>query len=175
MNDLFKINLRGGGIRNTSIKYSRVKKTIGRYKNPKYPMKLDSIEDLRKTFLQPQIVEEYGHTLDGDVKFYIDTVVKPDYAFTVFASQHTIQFIEDNIDPESRNYLMDGTFDGLPPEFYQLLIIAIEYQNDVSNIFFFTVHPSVCPSVRLSACLSIYLCLSVRPSIRPSVTKEGTH
>lgn len=74
--------------------------------------------------------------MDGDEKLYIGTVVKSKYAFTVFASKFVIDFIEKNIEPSSRKYLMDATFDSLPKDFYQLLIISIEYQNDVSNIFF---------------------------------------
>lgn len=82
--------------------------------------------------MQSDIIEEYGYNLEHDSRFYIDTVVNPNYAFTVFASQFVIEFIQENIKPECRYYLMDATFDGLPPGYYQLLIISIEYQNDVS-------------------------------------------
>lgn len=78
-------------------------------------------------------MEKYGYTLENDARFYAGTVSKSKYGFTVFASEFVIKFIEKNIAPKSRRYLMDGTFDKLPSPFYQLLIISIEYQNDVSN------------------------------------------
>lgn len=82
-------------------------------------------------------METYGYTMDNDAKLYIDTVVTSEYAFTVFASKFVIDFIKENIKPESRNYLIDATFDSIPKDFYQLLIISIEYQNDVSKLCIF--------------------------------------
>lgn len=60
-------------------------------------------------------------------------MITPNYEFTIFASQFVMSFIQQNIRPGDRNYLMDGTFDSLPNGFYQLLIIALEYENDVSS------------------------------------------
>lgn len=79
--------------------------------------------------------------MEADGDFYIDTVVEKDFAFTVFASKFVIDFIQKNIDATSRSYLMDGTFDSLPDAYYQLLVISIEHNNDVSNIS--SVRPSV--------------------------------
>lgn len=67
-----------------------------------------------------------------DAKFYVDTVITTEYAFTLFVSKFVVDFIEKNIEPAARNYLLDATFDSLPKGYYQLLIISIEYQNDVS-------------------------------------------
>lgn len=78
-------------------------------------------------------MNKYGYSYELDGKFYIDTVLSPNYEFTVFASDYVINFIRENIAPASRRYQMDGTFDSLPSGFYQLLIISIEYQNDVSH------------------------------------------
>lgn len=44
-----------------------------------------------------------------------------------------MSLIDQNISPEERHYLMDATLDVVPDgNFYQLLIIHIEYKNDVS-------------------------------------------
>lgn len=153
------------GFRNTSLKYRSIKQTLNRQKNIRHPRIPDSISAIRDEFSKPDIIEKYGYTLDGDTRFYIDTVVEHDFAFTIFASKYVIDFIENKIDPKSRNYLMDGTFNSLPSEFYQLLIISIEYQNDVSKyIACLLVRPSVRPSARpsirffrMSVCL--YICL----------------
>lgn len=108
-----------------------MKRTLQRHKNKKYPKIPKAIQDIQNQFQDPAILNEYGINLEGDSTFYIDTIIEANYAFTVFGSQFTIDFIKENIPPESRNFLLDGTFDKLPGEFYQLLIVAIEYKNDV--------------------------------------------
>lgn len=122
------------GFRNTTLSYDRVKKTLSRHKNKIYPRIPDSIENIREKFEDLKIMEKYGYNLESDSKFYIDTVVTSHYSFTVFASKFVIDFIEKNIEPASRKFLMDATFDSLPKDFYQLLIFSIEYQNDVSKV-----------------------------------------
>lgn len=105
-----------------------------RHKTKVYSGVPKSIVELRDKFSQPEIMQKYGYTLDGKSPFYAGTVVKPGFAFTVFASQYAMDFIQKNIPPGSRRYLMDGTFDSLPNDFYQLLIIGIEYRNAVSVV-----------------------------------------
>lgn len=109
-----------------------MKKTLERSKNEKYPKIPNSIREIQDAFKKPDVMKEYGLTLDMDSYFYVDTVISPDHEFTVFASHFVINFMEKNIQPSSRNFLMDGTFDSLPNNFYQLLVIAIEYHNKVS-------------------------------------------
>lgn len=119
-----------------------MKKTLERHKNKSRPHVPCSIEDIATTFEDPRILKEYGYNMEGDAEFYIDTVIAKDYAFTVFASKYVIDYIKKNIEPEFRQYLMDGTFDSLPKEYYQLLIISIEHKHDVCNKFLF-VRPCV--------------------------------
>lgn len=75
-------------------------------------------------------------------RFYIDTIikkvqdpklVKTETFFTLFASLQMIDLIRQYIPPHSRRYMMDGTFDIIPlGPYYQLLLIYIEYRNNVS-------------------------------------------
>lgn len=74
---------------------------------------------------------DYSYCLDGRTRFYIQTVVDPCYSFSVFASHKIINIIREHISPGQRQYLMDGTFKIVPRSFYQLLIISIEFMNDV--------------------------------------------
>lgn len=121
-----------------------MKRTLLRHKTKKFPKMPDSLETIRDTFLDPEIIQKFGMNYERDCKFYIDTVITDFYAFTIFASKYVIDFIEENIEPKSRNYLMDGTFDHLPKEYDQLLIISIEYMNDVSYCCkYLTFHLSV--------------------------------
>lgn len=83
-------------------------------------------------FKKPEIIEQYGQTLNKQHSFYVNSVVHENYAFHVFASFATIEIIKKHITPENRNYLLDGTFKIIPRGFSQLLIISLEYKNDVS-------------------------------------------
>lgn len=118
-------------IENTRLNYKKVKRTIERKKSRKYP-KEPSIYDIKMEFSKPEIMLKYGYTLDGNSKFYIDTIVEQDFKFTIFASHYVKNFIEEKIAVGTRNFLMDGTFGNLPEGYYQLLTITIEYMNDVS-------------------------------------------
>lgn len=119
-------------MRNTKLKYPSVRKTLARHKNIIYPNIPRTIIDIEKEFKKPDILNKYGVSFEGDAKFYIGTVVSPNHAFTVFASQFVIDFIKNNIEPASRLYLMDGTFGSIPNQFYQLLTITVEHLNSVS-------------------------------------------
>lgn len=74
----------------------------------------------------------FGSNLDKTYHLYVDTVIKRDFSFVIFVSAKVIRLINKFIPPDERYYLMDGTFKIVPRKFYQLLIISIEYKNDVS-------------------------------------------
>lgn len=109
-----------------------MKRNLARLKNGEYPKNIKACEEIRDMFTRSDIREKFGLTYDNDAKFYIETVVNDDYAFTVFASEFVINTVNEHIHGE-RKYLMDATFDCIPEAFYQLLIISIEYKNDVST------------------------------------------
>lgn len=112
-----------------------MKRTLQRHKNKAYPKIPKTLEDIRNSFLDPKILDEYGYNLEKNARFYIDTVIETNHAYTVFASKFVIDFIQKNIKPGLRNYLLDGTFDRLPgSDYYQLLIITIEFENEVGHI-----------------------------------------
>lgn len=118
-------------MQNTDLVYKRVKKTLERHKNVRYPPVPSTIVDIQSAFMDPEILEKYGKSLEN-AKFYFGSKVTAKHSFTVFGSQFTIDFIQNNIAPESRFYVMDGTFGSLPKQFYQLLTITIEHLNNVS-------------------------------------------
>lgn len=117
----------------SKLKYKRLKRRLMRLKNKKYPKRPLSNEQARDMLKLPDIATEYGRTLDKHDRFYTDTIVTPNHAFHMFVSYTTVEFIKNNIPPNERFYLMDGTFKIIPRNFNQVLVIAIEYQNDVSN------------------------------------------
>lgn len=96
-----------------------------------------TIETIKMEFAKPEIMEKYGRTLDGKAQFYIDTVAEQHFHFTAFYSDFVSEFIKKNIPVGSRRYLIDGTFANLPAGYYQLLIVTVEYQNDVRQNYHF--------------------------------------
>lgn len=107
-----------------------MRRTLIRHKYKKYPNIPKTLIEIKDELNRPEN-EEFGRTRDGKDVLYIDTVIKKKYSFIVFASKKVIDHVEEYIDPEERNYLMDGTFQVVPAMFYQLFIISIEYANDV--------------------------------------------
>lgn len=103
-----------------------------RNKNPVHPRVPNTLLNLKQDFRKPEILKKYGYTHDGDQRFYVDTIVAENYGFTVFASEFAIDFMQKNIAPGSRIFLMDATFDSLPDGFYQLLVTTVEFQKHVS-------------------------------------------
>lgn len=88
-------------------------------------------------FDNPKTMEEYGQTMNKRERFYVGSVIRTLFALHVFASLSTINFIKKHIAADKRNFLLDGTFRIVPSPsklFSQLLIISIEYKNDVNII-----------------------------------------
>lgn len=87
---------------------------------------------MKELLENPENMEKYGMTLTKKNPFYISSIVNKKLAFFVFASLSTIEFIKKHIEVGKRFYLTDGTFQIAPRKFCQVLIISIEYKNDVS-------------------------------------------
>lgn len=108
------------------------------YKNKQYPKIPKTIEQLREALESSSVRNDYLRALgSNETEFYIQTVIKPTYSFSVFASLNIINLIRNHIVPKHRNYLIDGTFKIVPKIFYQLLIISIEFMNDVSILQYY--------------------------------------
>lgn len=112
-----------------------MKRTLNNIKNAKRPKIPQDPANLRLLFDKPDTFAKYGYTLDQRSSFYVDTIVEPQFSFCVFKSDSIIGIIKEYIDPTHRHYLIDGTFSCVPAGFYQVIIISIEYQNDVSLIY----------------------------------------
>lgn len=118
----------------SDLTFKRVERNARRYKHPKYPKLPKSATDIIKAFAKKEIILKYGLNLRKTKRFYIDTVVNGSEFFTVFASHQIIGLIEKHIAPRDRKYMLDGTFKIVPlTDYYQLLIIHIEYKNDVRS------------------------------------------
>lgn len=132
----------------TQLDFEKIKDGLRKIRNQEYPKQPkvehddgpQKIQEKYQELLdQKNIRESFGRTLDKRHKLYFGSVVKALFAFHVFVSFAAIDFIKTHISKEQqqkRRYLIDGTFKVVPRKFNQLLIIAIEYQNDVRMIFY---------------------------------------
>ena len=118
-----------------------MERNLRRQKNTPSPKSYTTAAEIRDAFKLPATMNEYGMNLRNTRPFYIDTIEiektpKPS-AFTLFVSHQVIDMIRQKIPPNQRNILMDGTFSSRPIGcFYQLLVMYIEYKNDVSIFLF---------------------------------------
>lgn len=112
-----------------------MRRNLSRYANETYPSNPNSFAGVYNAFKNPEIFAEYGENMRKTEDFYIGTVVnEPMYSFTLFGSMEAIKLIEKNIEPENRRYMLDGTFSIKPiGPYYQVLVIYIEVENDVSK------------------------------------------
>lgn len=109
-------------------------RNLRRYTNKKYPSKPTSAAEIKMAYNDTATMERFGLNLRNTHRFYLDTVENEGSGFTVFASFEMIGMVEDHIPSENRRFMLDGTFDVVPIRyFYQLLVIAIGYKNDVSG------------------------------------------
>lgn len=118
----------------SKLNLKSMRQQLNKIKNENVPKRPRKIGEIHDAFLDPKIFERYGKTLNERRNLYIGTVTKSKKcSFTVFASLETIDMVSANIPPEKRRYLLDGTFKICARPFYQLLIILIEFANDVRN------------------------------------------
>lgn len=114
------------------LKYRKLKRQLSRRKGKSYPKRSKNHAHIRDILQDPKNFKAFGQTADEYDKFYIGSVVKVQHAFHVFTSPSVINLIKNQMVNQPRNYLIDGTFRVVPREFAQLLVISIEYANDVS-------------------------------------------
>lgn len=115
----------------SKLRYEAMKRNIRRILNTNAPSKPKTAGEISIAFEKVELLNTYGHNLRQTEIFYVATVDEADSSFVLFESRQVTKMIEEFI-PENRNYLLDGTFDVTPVGHYQLLIIYIEFQNDVS-------------------------------------------
>lgn len=127
----------------SQLRFKKHERNFYRLRDKKYPKRPETDKQIRNALTSdPKIRDKYAKTLDNQRLLYVDSVVKKkQYAFHLFASVATVDLIKQHIPPDQRKYLADGTFRVAPRRFStkggQLLIISIEYKNDVGIFRYF--------------------------------------
>ena len=116
-----------------------MERNLRRLKYNIFPKAPQSYEEIECQYLQDNIMKMFGYTLnDNPTIFYkgIFRDLENNYAFCVFGSDTIINLINTHIPLGQRNFLMDATFKVCPYGiFNQLLIIYVEYCNNVCKSF----------------------------------------
>lgn len=122
------------------LKLKSVEKNVARRTKKKRPQHVKTPDSIARAFENAETLNDFGLNMRKTERFYIDTIIEsgkrgePDVSFTLFASLQMIDLIKKHIPPQNRRYMMDATFDITPlGSYYQLLVIYIEYSNDVSG------------------------------------------
>lgn len=114
---------------------STITKSLKNLRKARYKSSPNSIEEIRNAFNDPVILKDLGTSLHKEKGLiYNHTHEERDFAYTVFSSPKSIQLILNNLEPEERFYLVDGTFRITPMSgvFKQVLIIHAQFGIKVS-------------------------------------------
>lgn len=133
VSDFFTRALSKRELGKSKLRLKSMKRNIGRLTTKKRrPKNVKTPAAIADEFKNSETFTDFGLNLRETEHFYIDTIVETEFSFTIFASHQIINLTKEHIPPGQRRYMMDGTFDVTPlGSYYQLLIIYIEYKNDV--------------------------------------------
>lgn len=119
----------------SKLKFNKVQRTLYRLRDKKYPKHPKTHQEIKQVMSNPKVSQDFGRTMDNANQFYFGSVVNKLFAFHVFASLAVINMIKDKIRDCDRSFLIDGTFKMVPRMCAQLLIISIQYKNNVCQYF----------------------------------------
>lgn len=93
-------------------------------------------KEIIEKFNDAEVLKQYGTTNRDEVGnrslFYKHAYHCDDFQYCIFASDDIINDIENNIAPESRIYMIDGTFKITPfGDFVQVVIVSVMFLGQV--------------------------------------------
>lgn len=132
LNYFSNIQCRRDDALDSKLNFNSVEATINRLKSKKCPELPAEPEALKKAFEDPETLNKFGMNLINKDRLFLHGEVNENFSYQIFASIRTIDFIKRKIAAGQRRYLIDGTFKIVPKPFSQVLIISIEYRNNVS-------------------------------------------
>lgn len=110
---------------------STIEKTLTNLKREKYESSPGSIEEIRKAFDNPDILNDLGSSKDREKGIlYKYAHEEKKFSYCVLQSPKSIELILDNLKlPNERFFLIDGTFQITPMSsvFKQVLIIHAQF------------------------------------------------
>lgn len=124
------------------------KRNLLKIRSKALPQPPKNTDEIGKAFENgSQIFARYGMTKRDDeekkTKFFQTAFHCNDFEYSIFCSENIVAKITENIDINMRDYYIDGTFKVCPRgNFYQLLIISMDYMGQVELIVTFVVYIS---------------------------------
>lgn len=118
------------------VKLATVEKTLTNLKREKYEASPNSIDEIRKAFENPDTLRDLGTSKEREKRILFKYAHEEEnFSYCVLHSPKSIDLILDNLTPEERFFLIDGTFKITPMSsvFKQVLIIHAQFGIKVSS------------------------------------------
>lgn len=118
-----------------TIEFGRMRRQLYNLKQEQFPKSPMTFSNIIDTFKNEEVIQQFAMSrYESDEKFYADTIIADNFAYSLFVSPTITKAIKSMSMSEPRNYILDGTFNVVPmsKEFKQLLIIHFVHNTHVS-------------------------------------------
>lgn len=116
------------------VEFGKMRRHLIHIKQEKYPKNPMNFSEIIEVYKNKEIESKFTMSrYEENEKFYIDTIVEEDFAYSLFVSPTISNAIKGRTNLEQRNYIIDGTFNIVPisKQYKQLLIIHIIHADHV--------------------------------------------
>lgn len=115
------------------LQFGSLKATLHRIRKSEAPENPHQAANVEAIFDDPATFERFGKSLGVNPEpFYRGTITIGEKVGVIFGSGDIIR----NLNQTNRRYYIDGTFSIVPQQFYQLLIVGVEYEKHMFPIFY---------------------------------------
>lgn len=116
--------------------FDNIEKTLRNYRKTKYGKSPTTAEEIQMEFEKPEVFEDLGRSKFREHGILFNEIdIQENFTNCTFSSAKSIQLVKDNLEPQERFFIMDGTFRIAPHGiFQQVLIIHVVYVLKVSML-----------------------------------------
>lgn len=129
------------------IEFTKIAKTLSNWKKEKYETSPQSCDDIKKAFENPATLADLGTSLHKDHGLIFNHVhQQKEFSYCVLSSPKSIQIMNDELEPNERFFLIDGTFRITPmcKVFKQVLVIHGQFGLKVSLQYYVCMYSYLC-------------------------------
>lgn len=115
--------------------FENIERTLRDLRKSKYGKSPSTPEEIAREFEKPHIIENLGTSLHSEKGQIYNTIqIEESFCNCIFSSPKSISLLKQNLEPQERFFMMDGTFRITPRGlFQQVLIIYVQYGIKVNS------------------------------------------